>query len=460
MKDSEKPLKSVHLTNYYHKNSGGISNSYNRLLEAANRHRRFVRLIVPGGRDEVEEVGEYGRIYYVKADFSPVFDKRYRILLPWKTYLKSEMPIRKILLEEMPDIIEISEKYSLSLLAGIIRMGYFSKLGRPMLVHFSCERMDDNMRSFLSDSRPAMWFARRVMGNYNFPMFDFHVGNSHYTAQELLDSVAPETNPGRSKTFFNFCWRYFRAARTPIHERVFVNPRGVNSTLYSDLRKTAENRRELLEAAGFPGDATVLLYAGRISPEKNVQLLPALMQLLAIDASRDFRLLIAGDGPKKEELEKQLEQVATGKFKFLGHITDKETLANLYANADVFVHPNPREPFGIAPLEAMASGTPVVAPNAGGILTYATNENCWLVKSTANEFASAVQNVCADVSLTKIKVANALTTARQYTWEVSTDRLLALYDQMYKDFERRRELYDYKIEPKEINFVRELLTEP
>ncbi|MEP6925430.1 MAG: glycosyltransferase [Pyrinomonadaceae bacterium] len=456
---SKKPFKSVHLTNYYHKSSGGISNSFNRLLEAANRHERFVRLIVPGAADEVEEIGEYGRIYYVKADFSPVFDKRYRILLPWKTYLQGETPIRKILLAEMPDMIEISEKYSLSLLAGIIRMGYFKQLNRPMLVHFSCERMDDNVRSFLSDSRPAMWFARRVMGNYNFPMFDFHVGNSQYTAQELLDSVLPETNPHRSKTFFNFCWRYFRAARIPIQERVFVNPRGVNSVLYSDARKTVENRQALLTEAAIPADTKVLLYAGRISPEKNVQLLPDIMGLLAKDKNRDFRLLIAGDGPKKEELQQQLEQTASGKFKFLGHVTDKEKLANLYANADVFVHPNPREPFGIAPLEAMASATPVVAPNAGGILTYASDENCWLVKPNGAEFAAAIQEIFANETQTKTKVINALETARKYTWEISTDRLFALYDEMYEDFERRNELYNYKTEPKEINFVRELLTE-
>lgn len=380
-------------------------------------------------------------------------------MLPWKTYIFTGTPIRKILLEEMPDIIEIAEKYSLSLFAGIIRMGYFKRLGRPMLVHFSCERMDDNMRSFVSSAKPFMWFARRVMGNYNFPMFDFHIGNSHYTAQELLDSVSPAENPNRSEAFFNFCWRYFRAARAPIAERVFVNPRGVNSILYTDERKSFEFRRQMLAEAGFPANATVLLYAGRISPEKNVALLPDVMRLLSFDKTRDYRLLIAGDGPQKDFLKSELERKAQGKFKFLGHVTDKEKLANLYANADVFVHPNPREPFGIAPLEAMASATPVVAPNFGGILTYASNENTWLVEPNAAEFAAAIQDVFANEERAKAKVRNALETARKYTWEASTDRLFALYDKMYEDFCQRRELYAYKTEPKEINFVRELLTE-
>ena len=52
-------MKSVHITNYYHKNSGGISTSYNNLLAAAGRHRRHVALIVPGEIEEVEQVNEF-----------------------------------------------------------------------------------------------------------------------------------------------------------------------------------------------------------------------------------------------------------------------------------------------------------------------------------------------------------------------------------------------------------------
>ena len=78
------PIKSVHITNYYHKNSGGISTSYNALLAAAARHKRYVRLIVPGETEAVEEVNEYAKIYYVPEKYSPVFDKRYRIIMPWQ----------------------------------------------------------------------------------------------------------------------------------------------------------------------------------------------------------------------------------------------------------------------------------------------------------------------------------------------------------------------------------------
>ncbi len=88
---------------------------------------------------------------------------------------------------------------------------------------------------------------------------------------------------------------------------------------------------------------------------------------------RKYHLVIAGDGPKADWLIASLQEFASGQFSFLGHITEKEKLADLYANADIFIHPNPREPFGIAPLEAMSSGTPVVVPNSGGVLSYANS---------------------------------------------------------------------------------------
>ena len=443
---AEKKLKSVHITNYYHKNSGGIGTAYDRLLEAANRHQRFVRLIVPGAENSREEFGEYGRIYYVKANFSPLFDKRYRLMLPWKTYIFNKAPIRRILREEQPDILEIGEKYSLSLLGGLIHKGFFKSLGRPVLVHFSCERMDDNLRAFVSGLPPFSWLARGVIGNYIFPMFDFHLANSDYTAREIKDAVSNEKNPHRSKRFFDFCHQFFRASNVPAEERIFVNQCGADTKLFGVDRKNAARRKEILAEAGFPENATVLLYAGRLSPEKNVKFLPkvlsSLLKFYNLDSQRhEYRLLIAGDGPLKNWLEDDLQERAPGKFKILGHVADREKLADIYANSDIFLHPNPREPFGIAPLEAMASGIPVVAPASGGVLSYATNKNAWLAETDVESYFREIRDVFNDDEKRARKIKNALETARKYSWENSTDNLFAIYDDMYEDFSRRRNLY-------------------
>jgi glycosyltransferase involved in cell wall biosynthesis len=449
-------MKSVHITNYYHKNSGGISTSYNNLLAAAQRHRRHVRLIVPGETESVEVVNEFAKIYYVPAKYSPIFDKRYRLILPWQ-YMVTDSIIRKILLEENPDLIEVTDKYTLSPLGAMIRTNKFEKLGRPVLVHFSCERMDDNIASFLTSGRLGLWLARRVIGNYTMPSFDYHIANSKYTAEEFYDSLSPEKNKGRSEGFLNWCWRYFKSPRVRIEDRVLVCPRGVNSAMFTPERRSADIQREMREQAGVPRDSIVLLYAGRISPEKNIGLLVDMMKLLSKDSRHDYRLLVAGAGPQSDWLRERGEKFAPGKIKLLGHL-EKETLANYYANADVFVHPNPKEPFGIAPLEAMASGVATVAPNAGGILSYATNENVWLVEPDAEEFAEAVQEIVSNAQLREQKIARALTTALENTREASTDRLFATYDQIYEHFQQNKDLFVDVEAVKNFDFVDELLT--
>jgi glycosyltransferase involved in cell wall biosynthesis len=299
--------------------------------------------------------------------------------------------------------------------------------------------MDDNIASFVTRGRIGKWFARRIMGNYNFPNFDFHIANSAYTAEEFYESVGVSNNKRRANWFMNACWQFFKAPRVPVEDRIFVCPRGVDTETFTPRRKSSETRQKIRSLAGVPDDAVLLLYAGRISPEKNIKLLADMMRLLAGDAT-DFRLLVAGDGPKREWLKTQTDKFFPGKIIQLGHLPKNE-LADVYANVDIFVHPNPREPFGIAPLEAMASGVPTVAPNSGGILSYATDENAWLVEPSAEKFAKAVRDVIADPATTAYKVEAALQTAGENTRIASTDNLLATYDKIYHDFRSRNPLF-------------------
>lgn len=447
---SKTSIKSVHITNYYHKNSGGISTSFNNLLAAAERHQRQVRLIVPGETEGQEQINEFAKIYYVPARYSPIFDKRYRIMMPWQ-YMVKDSIIRKILLDEIPDMIEVTDKYTLSLLGVMIRTNKFKKLGRPMLVHFSAERMDDNIGSFLSDGNLGKWFARRVIGNYTLPNFDFHIANSVYTAEEFYNAYKKAENERRSDWFFNKTWQFFKAPRVPIEERIYVCPRGVNAETFRTDRKNEEIKKQMRERAKIPAGSTVLLYAGRISPEKNIKLLVEMMKILAKNAEKDFRLLVAGAGPEEKWLKVQTAKYFPDKILFLGHL-DKETLADYYANADVFVHPNPKEPFGIAPLEAMVSGVPTLAPNSGGILSYANAENAWLVKPTGENYARAVIEIIENPLETTRRTENAIKTALENTREKSTDNLFAAYDKMFADFQWRKDLFTDVEKAKKFDF--------
>jgi glycosyltransferase involved in cell wall biosynthesis len=448
---SEKYLKSVHITNYYHKTSGGVSTSYNKLLEAAERHGRFVRLIVPAETDSVEEVNEFAKIYYVAAPSSPFFDKRYRLMMPWQ-YLLKDSPIRKILLAEMPDMIEVYDNYSLTFIAGMIRIGKFKRLGRPLLVYFTGERFDTIVASFVSKGRFGNWFSRRLTGNYNLAMFDFYIANSLFVAEELYQSLQKKHNPHRFESFFNFCQRFFRAAKVPLSQRLAICPRGVDANFFNPNRTSIDIKREMRERANIPPDSIVLLSSTRLSPEKNVRFLPEIMEVLARNTDCDFRLLVAGEGPQADWLQAETDKRFPNKIIRIGHL-DKETLADYYANSDAFIHPNPREPFGNVVQEALASGVPVIVPNSGGVLASANNENAWLCDLSGESFADAIIETIENKQLRAQKTNNAIRFAQTHTHTAATDLLFETYDRMFADFQNRRELFDYKEKATDVNFT-------
>jgi phosphatidylinositol alpha 1,6-mannosyltransferase len=99
----------------------------------------------------------------------------------------------------------------------------------------------------------------------------------------------------------------------------------------------------------------------------------------------------------------------------------------------VFVHPNPREPFGIGPLEAMASGVPLVAPDAGGLLSYANDTNAWLAEPTGEAFAGAVRGACRPGAERDARLTRARETAAGYTWPNVTRTIFELYDRLHNN---------------------------
>jgi len=122
-----------------------------------------------------------------------------------------------------------------------------------------------------------------------------------------------------------------------------------------------------------------------------------------------------------------------GRLYFTGHIADRPALADLLANVDLFIHPNPREPFGIAPLEAMASGLPLVAPSSGGLLSYANAGNAWLGPADAETFAAAVRTIFSNPQERDRKVAEARRTAGEHSWQCATARMFLTYDELHRE---------------------------
>jgi alpha-1,6-mannosyltransferase len=143
-----------------------------------------------------------------------------------------------------------------------------------------------------------------------------------------------------------------------------------------------------------------------------------------------FHLTVAGEGPLLVEMMSEMRRRELSHVTFLGHIAERAALAEIYAGADVFVHPNPREPFGIAPLEAMAAGLALVAPSTGGVTSYANETNSWLVSPDAESVANAVRAIRANPADRAARVGAARQTALQHDWPVVTSRFLRLYEEL------------------------------
>jgi glycosyltransferase involved in cell wall biosynthesis len=400
-------IKTLHLTNSWHEHSGGIATFYRALIEAANRKARHIRLVVPGERDSVENAGPFGKIYRVEAPRAP-FNSQYRMIYPAQ-FLPGGSKLQKILMDERPDLVEICDKYTLNYLGAVLRRRLLPALDlRPVVVGLSCERMDDNFRSYLGSLPLAKRFCAAYVKWVYFPFFDHHIANSEYTAEELRIASIGHLTP----------------------RNTWIRPMGIDLTHLSPLRRSEEIRQKLRQSCGGNDKSLLLLYAGRLAPEKNLPLLFHTMSALTKTARHDFRLLVAGDGMERNHWESFCRKHIPGKVSFLGHIKAADRLADLLANSDVFIHPNPREPFGIAPLEAMASGLPLVAPNSGGVTSYATLENAWLAPPDTESFATAVHEVVTNGSVRACRVQNALRTAQQFRWESVAASFLDLYAQL------------------------------
>lgn len=131
--------------------------------------------------------------------------------------------------------------------------------------------------------------------------------------------------------------------------RVHKWARGVDVTGFAPSA-----RDDALRRRWSPDGRPIVGFVGRLAPEKHVE------RLAALAARDDLQLVIVGDGVDRKKLQTMLPSAV-----FTGALYG-EKLAAAYASMDVFVHPGEHETFCQAVQEAMASGLPVVAPNAGG----------------------------------------------------------------------------------------------
>lgn len=176
-------------------------------------------------------------------------------------------------------------------------------------------------------------------------------------------------------------------------DRVVTIPNGVE--IPASARGKSEAAREALDLA--PNE-TVILTVGRLVPVKGQTYLIEAMARL-VDRYPTLTLLIAGEGPCRNELEKRIEDLGLiGRVRLLGY---RKEVLRLYDTADVVVFPSLSEGTSLAIIEAMAAGRPIVATSLGGNLDLLQHKHTALLvrPEDAESLAEAVAQCMADPAL-------------------------------------------------------------
>lgn len=175
------------------------------------------------------------------------------------------------------------------------------------------------------------------------------------------------------------------------------------------------------------GDKKVILFVGRLAEKKGVTYL-----IEAMKQVENAILIIAGDGPLREQLMEQARPLGE-KVRFIGSKTHEE-LEAVYASADVFAAPSVQakngdiEGYGLVFLEAMASGLPVVASRSGGIpdLVHDGENGLLTEPGDPDDLAKALNRLLQDEALREVLSQNGYATAKDHDYSAVGERYAKL----------------------------------
>ncbi|MFG2775730.1 glycosyltransferase [Streptomyces sp. NPDC048350] len=370
-----RPLRIVRLANFVTPTSGGLRTALEQLGRGYLAAGHEPVLIVPGDF-ESDQVTDQGRIITLPGPVLPGTGG-YRVLA-------DRGRVRRILEELAPDRIEVSDRTTLRW------TGEWARRARVPSMMVSHETADGVLRTW---------------------------GVPPAAAARAADRLNRRT-----------AWAYSRiVCTTEWAEREFVRIGARNvlrAPLGVDLDRCRPGRRStVLRAKHADGERVLLLMCSRLSVEKR----PG----TALDALAHLRgqgvraaLAVAGEGPLRGALERRAREERLP-VRFLGHVADRETLADLQASADLCLAPGPAETFGLSALEALACGTPVVASASSALPEVIGDAGACATDAPAS-FAEAVRSVLARPEPSRRAAARAR--AELFGWDRSIAAFLAAHE--------------------------------
>ena len=363
----------VQLANFYGPRSGGLRTALHHLGAGYVARGHRVTLIVPGRRRTDQRLATGVRRITVAAPQLPGTGG-YRAVDPWR--------VRRLLEWLRPDALEVSDRLTLR------GLGAWAARNRVPSVVISHERLDRLLEQFLLPGPTARRWAdranRRMAAGY-----DTVVCTTGFAGAEF-DRIGARN--------------------------VLRVPLGVDLAAFSPHLRDTGLRSRLADR----GD-TLLVHCGRLSVEKHVERSVDTVAALH-EAGRRVRLVVAGDGPRRAALERRARGLPVT---FLGFLAERPAVARLLATADVALAPGPHETFGLAALESLASGTPVVVSRSSALVEIVRPGCGAAVADDAAAFAGGVGQVLAFSEFDRRAQARAR--AEQFTWPAAVDGMLAAF---------------------------------
>jgi glycosyltransferase involved in cell wall biosynthesis len=263
---------------------------------------------------------------------------------------------------------------------------------RPDLVHIATEG-------------PLSWSALQAAHLLRLPVTsdfrtNFHSYCQHYGVGWLSKPIVAYLRKFHNRTAFTMVPT--QAMKHQLEAMGFKNlrvvARGVDTQLFHPDKRSEVMRKSW----GVTPDTVVLLSVGRLAAEKNLDLTIQTYQAL-VAAGRDVKMVFAGDGPMRAMTESKCPDAV-----FMGMCTHAQ-LSTLYASADLLLFPSLTETFGNVTLEALASGTPVLAFDCAAASDFITDHhNGWLIDSDApHTYIQRAMNITQDT--------HTLRRAREFT---------------------------------------------
>ncbi len=340
---------------------------------------------------------------YKEVDQNYVVERTMSLPFPfyqnYRVSLTPQLEVRAIIKRFNPDIIHIQSVLGIgraALLTG-------NKMNIPIVAtnHAMPENLLDNLRLLAPFARPIG------------AMMESYAARFHHNADYVTTPTQAAIDMFSDK---------IRDIKVPIE----AISNGINLTEFSPgVAPTSVYKK-----FGLPDDVPILLYLGRIDTEKHLSIFVA--AAAKVIKRTPAHLLIIGHGNETERLKQQAAALGIARHTTLTGKVDQEDILPLLRTGSIFCMPSPTELQSIATLEAMATGLPVVAVNAGALYELCVDgKNGYLFKTDDDTMmATAILKLLGSERLREKMAQQSIEIAKTHDLAYTLDRFEAIYKKL------------------------------